>query len=159
MVVLLFKIFKAMKKRINKIIVKVDYDYDTIPDWLGKFSDTKGEFAIAVNGGHGSYEWFNADNVENMTQAKQNYKEYVQYSNGSKNFVYVRVIAKIETSCNGFNSWLLNELRTGGLYGIESEDEETIKSEGKNQIAEMKELLACLGFSKVAIEKAIVEKS
>jgi hypothetical protein len=130
--------------------INVSYPYDDMfsLDYLGKFSDEKGEFAIEHKGDIGSYEYFNAENVENVEQAQQNYDEYMQYEDGHKSLCGVQAEAIIYTSQNeACSDWLINKIHSGGCYGFDSDDRESLKEEAERQVEALKNTLKQLGFT------------
>lgn len=134
--------------KIKKIVIKYIPDDICSFDWLGSFSDEKGKFAIEHKGGRGTYKYFNAKNVDNMKQAKENYKEMMDYENGIKSLVGVQAIATIYTSQNdACTDWLINSIHSGGCWGFDSDDTETLKDEGEMQVIELERTLKQLGFT------------
>ena len=62
-------------KKINRIIIKHLIDENPDLSYLGEFSNEEGEFAIKHDlSDNRTYNYFNAENVENMKQAMQNYE-------------------------------------------------------------------------------------
>jgi hypothetical protein len=146
-----------LKKKINKIIINYIPDYDADLDWLGKFSQEPGKFAVKHDGDRNSYPYFNAANVENIKEAKQNYKRIMEFENGSVQMLGIKATAEIYTSIGG-GSWLINKVSSGGLWGIESDnDESSFKEIEANQIDELKDALIILGFTQAEIKAAPME--
>lgn len=83
------------------------------------------------------------------------------YFRGDWCMLGIQAIAKIQTSENG-KSWLCNEVASGGLWGIESDSDDSYKKELFNeQLEELRNVLETLGFNKRQIDqafKAAVEK-
>lgn len=145
-------------KKIDKIIIERLYDDSPMLDYLGKFSDEKGKFAIEHNGGNNSYKYFNADNVENMKQAKENYNRIMKYETGELCDYGVKATAIIKTFENE-TYWLMNEISSGGLWGLSSDsDNSYFLEEEQNQLEELKEVLKEFGFSKKEINQAKIER-
>lgn len=144
-------------KKINKIVIEAIPDYDTDLSYLGKFSDEAGEFAIEHNGERGSYAYFNADNVENMKQAKQNYERVMQYDSGELQDYGVKAYAEIHTSDDG-NSWLINKISSGGLWGLSSDGSKAdFEDEAENQLSDLQDVLIQFGFSGKEIKAVKLE--
>lgn len=148
-----------MAKKINKIIIEHVFDNDFYPDYLGTFSDEPGQFAVlhdkdGRNFNH--YKYFNADNVEDMEQAEQNYKEMMRIERGEEYFIGIKATAEIATSLDNVfpaGNWLINKIHSGGLYGISSDATEAEKQkEESNQLEELKDVLLALGFTSEEIE-------
>lgn len=147
-------------KRIDKIIVNKIPDYDCDLDWLGKFSNDKGRFAIKHNGGRNSLPYFNAENVENMKQAKQNYKQMMKFETGELYMIGIKCTARIATSEDG-KTWLINSVSSGGLWGIEQGykgDDKDIESTIEEQGEELEKVLKEFGFSDKEIKEAYLLK-
>lgn len=143
--------------KINKIILKHSVDYDSDLSYLGNFSNTAGKFAIAHDGGRNSYKYFNAENVENMKQAKENYDRMMQYEKGAVVDFGIMAEAEISTSEDG-NIWTINHIKSGGLWGIESDSEESyIKQIEEEQLNDLKYILLQLGFTEDDINKAPIK--
>lgn len=148
-------------KKIEKITIKHIPDYDVDLSWLGTFSDTAGKFAIEHTQGNtrNSYKYFNADNVENMKQAQQNYNHIMKYDSGDLYAIGIKAEADIRTSDDGKN-WLINHISSGGLWGIEMgypNDREDIKEIEQEQLADLKDVLLQLGFTEDEIKSAPIE--
>jgi hypothetical protein len=144
-------------KKIEKIIIKHIPDYDTDLSWLGTFSNEKGEHAIEHSEGGRTYKYFNADNVENMKQARQNYEEMMKFERGESLMIGIKAQAEIRTSYNG-KTWLCNAVSSGGLWGIEdSNEDDYIKEVEHEQLADIKDVLKELGFTDDEIANAPVE--
>ncbi|RTL06167.1 hypothetical protein EKK58_06005 [Candidatus Dependentiae bacterium] len=137
-----------------KIIRGVDYDAD-LSDY-GKFSNSEGEYSIKHNGGNNSYRYFNAENVYNMEEARENYERVMSYERGEWYSMYIKAEATLYTSCHE-NSWLINKIHSGGVYGYESDgDEDYLKDEENSQLNELKDVLLTLGFTDDEIKNAEV---
>ena len=144
-------------KRIEKITIERIPDYDSQLDYLGTFSDEAGEFAVKHEGERGQYAYFNADNVENMKQAKQNYDRVMQYEKGNILDYGVKATAEITT---GNKNWrLLNKISSGGLWGMSSDtDDSEFESEEQNQLDELTDVLIDFGFTKQEVKAAKIER-
>ena len=146
-------------KKINKIVIEAIADYDTDLSYLGKFSDEAGEFAIEhEQNNNRSYKYFNADNVENMEQAKQNYKRMMEYENGELQDYGVKATAEIYTSDDG-KTWLINKIQSGGLWGLSSDGTaDDFEDEPENQKMDLIDVLQEFGFTIQEIEAVNTEK-
>lgn len=143
-------------KRINKIVVKKELDTNPQLDYLGSFSDEPGKFAIEHNGGRGTFKFFNADNVENMKQARENYRRMMEYDSGQLCDYGVTAYAEIYTGSDG-KTWLINKIHSGGLWGLSSDGSAAeFDSEAENQRAELAETLKEFGFTEDEIFAAPV---
>jgi len=141
-------------KKIEKIEVKKIPDYDSDLSYLGEFSNTPGEFAIKHEGRPDEYAFFNAANVENMEQARQNYKRMIKYTNGELMDYGVMAEATILTGNGSY--WKSDEITSGGLWGMSSDSgDEYFQEEAGNQLAELSETLKEFDFSDKEIKGAV----
>lgn len=146
-----------LKKKINKIIINYIPDYDADLDWLGKFASEPGKFAVKHNGGSREHPYFNAENVENMKEAKQNYKRIMEFENGHISMYGIKATAEIYTSNDG-KTWLINKVSSGGLWGLESDNTEgAFKEIEAEQLDELKDVLLALGFTAAEYTAAPLE--
>lgn len=152
-------------KKIKQITIEVLPDYDVDLSYLGTFSNTKeSEFSINHHeneGGSNTYKWFNPQKgaCETIEQAMQDYNRMMDYERGNWWSQGIKATAEIHTSDDG-KHWLINHISSGGLYGIESDDDddyiETIREE---QVDDVKALLLEFGFSQDEINNAeIIDK-
>jgi hypothetical protein len=148
-------------KYIKEIKVKREVDYNTDLRDLGEFSDTEGEYAIE----HGledcqEYNYFNAENVSSMKEAKENYERIMKYERGELvdyGIIAEATIVTEENTSKGYG--LTNTIHSGGLWGMSSDSDESYLKEIENeQIEELKEILKEFGFTQKEIEKAKVER-
>ncbi len=147
-----------MKKRITSISIQRIPDYDEDHDYLGRFSNTPNEYAVEHNGDRGTYKYFNAENVENMKQARKNYNRIMRFENGELSSLGIKAFANIQTGYGSEGSWLCNTIHSGGLWGFDSDyDEAELKEQEKEQLADIKEVLAALGFTKKQIDSAPIK--
>ncbi len=138
-------------KRIKAITIAAIVDTHPYLDYLGEFSDTPGKFAIdhheASGESRGSYQYFNAENVEDMEQARENYERMIKYDRGDLIDYGIKATAEIQTSEDGQN-WLINKLSSGGVWGYPSDtDASEFEAEAENQLHHLKTLLLEFGFT------------
>ncbi len=141
-------------KRIEEIRIKRFEDEIGEIDHLGEFSDNKAaKYAIKHSNMPGEYKYFNADNVSNMKEARQNYERAVSYGRGWS-MVGIRAEAVVQTSEDG-KYWTTQVLTSGGLYGIESDsDNSYFKSVEGEELADLEAILQQFGFEPEEIEVA-----
>ncbi|KKN24723.1 hypothetical protein LCGC14_0892260, partial [marine sediment metagenome] len=147
---------------------------DTDPDlsWIGDFGrEAKSEFAIDHHEAQGigeyapkrTFQYFNPGSIdkgnsaaENRKYAKQDYERMMAYERQGWCMVGVRAEAQTMVSLNGNNSWKLDKLTSGGLWGVESDaspaDFQEIADE---QLSELADILLAYGFSKQQVSRAI----
>ena len=160
--------------------VKILHTDDNDPDLsrLGEYTDrlTTG---IIVRYFDKFYEDLSDDELENIPERSNEYrgfkpstdsndpkdKDYKKYSlqnyhrmedinNGNVGFIGISVKAEILTWSDSKN-WLINEISSGGLWGIESDGgAEYLKEIEQEEISELKDVLKEYGFSDAEIEKA-----
>lgn len=143
--------------KVQKITIKHIIDESPDLSYLGEFSNTAGNYAIEHNGERGTYPYFNADNVENMEDAQQNYDRMMQFEKGDVYCIGIKAIAEVHTSENG-NTWLINHIESGGLWGIESDsDAEYLREVEQDELHELRKTLKAFGLIDEAINAAKVE--
>lgn len=148
-------------KKINKMIIKREIDQNPDLSYLGEFSSERGKFAIEHEpNDNRSYPYFNADNVENMKHAKQNYKRMMKYENQELCDYGVIAEAEILIRQKGYISYsLIQTLKSSGLWGLVSDGTEAdFKEVEKEQLEELKDILKEFGFKDSEINKAKVER-
>jgi hypothetical protein len=146
-------------KKINKIIIERIPDYDTTPDWLGTFSnEKKSDLAITHEPENSrTLNWFNPCNATTKKEAKEDYERYLGLENNEWYFIGIKATAHTAVSI-GQGSWKLDQITSGGLWGIESDtDEKYLKEIEQEQLAEVKDYLKEYGFTDEQINTAIVE--
>ncbi len=89
----------------------------------------------------------------------QDFKRMESLNNGSWYLIGIRAEAEIQTSENEGKDWLINRVSSAGLWGIESDsDESYFKEVAQEELAQLEKLLLELGFTaeeiKSAFEKA-----
>lgn len=139
----------------KKSIIKVwiEHTVDTDPDlsWLGVFSDKPGEFAIKHEPNNSrTWAYFNAENVENMEQAQQNYNQMMKYENGHANQIGITAMASIKIADT------IQTLTSFGLWGIDNDSNESYIAEiNKEQLDDLCNVLHETGFTKEEIADSI----
>ena len=148
----------GIMKRVNKITITRRLDETGDISYLGTFSDTPSKYAIKHEGDSRSYQYFNADNVSNMKEAQQNYDRAMEFSEGRVAQMGVTAEAEVAMSRDGGKTWKLDELTSGGLWGIESDSgEKYFKEVEDDQLSELKETLEGYGFTASQIKAAPIE--
>lgn len=141
-------------KRIHKITIKRMVDESPDTSYLGEFSnDADTPFAInhRERSGEGSrvFEWFNPQCNDNAEDAERDYQRMLALDRGEFCYIGIRADAEIVTA------GVCQKITSGGLWGTESDsDEAYLKDLENEQLAELKEQLAAIGFSKRAIAAA-----
>lgn len=116
---------------------------------LGDNSDTWPDF----DGRGREFRFFvpamSAEETGNPDSPKQDWRRAEDYGNG---WSYVGVIAKAEIVVNG----VCQIIRSGGLWGIESDSGDYFDEVESEQLAELREVIQSLGdgFGKTAIKRA-----
>jgi hypothetical protein len=166
-------------KKINKIYTKTIYDELPDTSFLGKYTDEVNDWYIDREQGEyiailqkdedyelpskgREYRFFNpcAGGEEEGTEdyqkyGKQDFERMESLNNGNWFFMGIETIAEVHTSQDGKN-WLINTLSSGGLWGIESDSDNSYIEEVNNeQINELKTVLKEYGFSTKEINKAL----
>lgn len=133
-----------MKNTTQNLVINHIFDTDPDLSYLGAFSDTKGKFAVKhESDSPRSYDWFNAENVENMKDAISNYKRMLQFSNDEIHCIGIEAEAKILIpEGNDPKFGILQTIKSGGLYGIESDSAKSyLKEIEADQFSELKTVL------------------
>lgn len=163
-----------MKKIISIQIVKQE-ESDGDFSYLGAFTDVPVSHAIIRFGEHAGkfvrdlpanewlisgreYRFFLPANDTHPDYQVKNWKRAEALNNGEWGFVGIYASAKVQFSENG----PIQTLRSGGLYGIESDSGEAYFSEvGNEELESLGDVLAGAGFDEDSIFRALqtVEKS
>jgi hypothetical protein len=128
-----------MTKRINKIIIKQMYDTDPDLSYLQQDYTSKEVSA-----------------KENRMYQAQDKKRLEAYYNDEWHMTGVKAVAEIHIIKDNWTEVI--NVDSFGLWGIESDSgEEYIKEVAQEQIEDLSETLAELGFNKEEVTKAPVE--
>src|SRR5438552_12437375 len=120
------------KPHVESITVKhLPEEYPDLSD-LGTFANApKGKFVIDRSKlGHldpREYRFFNADNVSNMKEAMENYQRALSYGVSWSMFgiqAFADVLVPLGDSARP-NDWMVQTIHSGGLWGIESDSEQS----------------------------------
>lgn len=139
-------------KKIDQIIVKKVLDESPDLSWIGEYTDQYNEWAIDVEQG----EYVNIleqDEDYEIPARNRNYRFFVPYAGGEKpgtndyqkygkqdfehmqkinngeiGFIGIMAEARFLTSHDGKN-WLINDISSGGLWGIEAPDNSSYHDE------------------------------
>lgn len=172
-----------LKKKIESIKVKaVDDDINDI-SYLGKFSSkvpdkydlNRGNAFFRPNAERGEHKYFiPANKVETTREFLQsrgyarsvaeekaredNKRDFARAEKiASGDIQFVGIVAKAEILVPLGDHWISQQVRSGGLWGIESDSgEEYFEEVGKEQVAELKEILLEYGFTKTQLQKVKV---
>jgi len=136
-----------MTKEILNIKIVSEPDYDPDMSYLGEFSNDHKPGCIEHEpNDNRSYPYFHPANTE---FANEDYKRMLAYENGLWNMISIHAVAEIKINDT------LETIRSGGLYGIESDsDKEHFMEVGAEETCELRDMLKELGFtdSEVNIE-------
>lgn len=142
-------------------------EFNDDEDHLGTYDmEAKSEFAIPLehwedsrgyrydggfkfyNGPVGNYTGELPEDIK--TYVQQDYEQMKRYNAGE--FDYVGVIAKAEIQIG--DGQPIQRIRSGGLWGIESDCEDYLQDVEQDELNDLKNQLLGLGFSKRAISTA-----
>ena len=151
---------KQKMKNTNEIgTIKIKYSIDEENDIsdLGEFSNEEKEFSIPHDiGNNKTFNHFNADNVENIKQAKENYDRAMKFENGELFSYGIQAQAELITKLGNYN--LINTLESSGICCLDSDsDEQGFKEIEEEQLEELKDLLITLGFKETELNKIKIE--
>jgi hypothetical protein len=161
--------------------IKIVRESDDNPDtsYLGEYGDVIKPGCIIVNSGEfiedvpeddipergREYRFFYPMEIDEPIGSKnyreyslQNFKRAERLNSGEWNFISISSEARVLTSYDG-KTWLINTLSSGGLYGIESDSEESyLKSIEDEELDSLKDVLKEYGFSDEEINKAEIKR-
>jgi hypothetical protein len=142
-------------KRIDRIVIEHVEDPHGDSSHLGEYSDTPGEFAIDRKCGGNEYRYFNAANVSNMKEARENYKRAERLNNGHWHYIGIRAVAYVSTSAGG--AWQSHKLASHGLWGTESDGGHKYHREiAAEEISTLTDILLDFGFTAEQVSAAAV---
>jgi hypothetical protein len=165
-----------MAKKIGEIRIVHGTDNDPDLSYLGTYTDSLTDGIIVRKYGQfyedlseieeiptksTEYRGFKPSNMRE-SENDPNYKKYAiqdyermeQINNGNVGFICISAEAEVLTSTDRKN-WLINTLSSGGLYGIESDsDNSYIESVEKEELDQLKEVLKEYGFTEKQINKS-----
>jgi hypothetical protein len=166
-------------KKIDYIKIVRESDNDPDTSYLGEYGDKIKPGCIIVESGEfiedipedeipergREYRFFYPQEIgeeigsENYRKySLQNFKMMERLNRGDWGYISVSAEARVLTSYDGKN-WLINTLSSGGLYGIESDSEESyIKEIEEEELDSLKEVLKEYGFSDEEINKAEIKR-
>lgn len=154
-----------MHKRIVQIGVKRMHDEHPDPSSVGRLTgEPLSPLSIPWEMASGWSEdarkgnaFFTSLNARTAEEARQDYDRMVDYQKGDWWYIGIRATARIETSHDG-QTWLVNRVSSGGLWGIESDaGEEYFQEVRGEELAELAGVLEALGFEKDAITAAVAK--
>ena len=109
---------------------------------------------------NGPVENYKGDSPENIRKyIRQDYERMEKLNRGDWCFLGIRVEAQVILRTNADGSGIVQDITSGGLWGIESDSESSyLESVATDEWAELKEELGSLGFSKRALAMAWKER-
>lgn len=144
-------------KRIESIRVIREVDIDPDLSWLGEYSNEPGANAIdrQERGDMGRNEFrfcnitLSGEQTGNPASVEHDYRRLEDYNRGG--WCMMGVYAVAEVIIGG----TIQRIRSGGLYGVESDAGNDYWAElGREQLAELADILKELGFSPRSIKAA-----
>ena len=155
--------------------VKIHRDVDTDPDtsWIGKYACNYGYKDVDGDPlknkvidrqergdmGRGQYRYFVAANsgadTGNPDSVEQDYQRIESLNAGQWSFIGIWAEAHVQLD----GSSVVQRLRSDGLWGIESDsDDSHLESVEQEEIANLRDELATVGFTADEIDAAIADK-
>ena len=149
-----------MAKRIERVIVEHIPDDNTDLSHLGEYTNSPGYKNEAIDRkergdmGKGEYRYFvpgmTGEETGNPDSPEQDYQRMENYNRGDWQMIGIRASAEIVVD------GVCQTITSGGLWGIESDSGADYFSEvGRDELGQLRGLLAELGFSTKAIAKAM----
>lgn len=142
--------------RIERIWVSHEPDFNCDLSYLGEYSDSPGPNAIdrKARGDQirNEYRYCNialsAEQTGNPDSVEQDYQRMEAYQRG--HWHMVGIVAKALVVVGNVRQ----EIRSGGLYGIESDsDKEHLDSIAREELAQLRDILSKLGFEDFSLFK------
>lgn len=140
--------------------VKIERMIDDNPDfsWIGEYTSAPGPDDRTIDReergdcGRGEYRYFvatnSAEDTGNPNSVEQDYERMEDYNRGGWCFVGIRAVAVV------YVNNVKQELSSGGLWGIESDSDNSYFAEvGREQLEELRGILQTLGFADSTISK------
>jgi hypothetical protein len=139
-------------------------DRTGIGDYLGRYSakplcSWAIDRAARGDGQPNEYRYFNptlsGEQTGNPESPEEDYKRAEAYERGEWHYVAVIAVAQVQTTHHG----VIQTIKSGGLYGLESDCEEaTFVEVGDEETAALAMELLAIGFRVDQIEAAILAK-
>jgi len=145
-------------KKITKIKLKIESDYDADLDHIGTWSDECGKYGLLHNKDRYMNEmaYFNSTNAESIEEARRDYKRMKQFLSRDVEMLGFYAEATIETwqdSTGAGAGRIRNVIRTPGLWGVDSDASSSDYAEIEGQqLEDLKDVLMELGFVEEEIE-------
>lgn len=152
---------KTVKKIFRIVVRRIADEYPDISR-LGEYSNTPKEGAIdreeRGDMGRNEMRYFNPGNWDpkHPEYALQDYERAEAFNDQSWYMLGIRADAEVGVSWDLGKNWKLDELTSGGLWGIESDSEERYFKEVEGeQLSELKDILKAYGFDGKMISAAM----
>lgn len=164
----------TLKRKIFE--VRIEHKLDESPDlsYLGEYSSSA-DSDLAIDRkergdmNQNEFRFFNAasgpggcnyDSTVPIKQAKkyieQDYARCESYNRGDWHYMGIAAVAKVGLSLDGGKTFTTEKIRSGGLWGIESDSDRTyVRSVEDEELDDLKRLLAVCGFGRSVIARAI----
>lgn len=145
------------KPKIEEITVKRELDNNPDLSYLGEFGNDECKFAIEHDIGNSrTYNYFNANNVENMIQARENYERIMEFERGEVGLIGIVAHATVSYPIDNNGDRRREYLSSSGLWGIETDNtSEEIESIEKEQLDDLREHLNVFGVDVLDFDKKI----
>lgn len=152
----------ASKKRILSIRVKSDVDYSPDLSFLGEYKDHGDGNNVIDRKDRGDWErgqcrfchiTLSAEETGNPNSVYEDYARLEAYNRGDWCMVGVWAEAEVVLTGN-----CVQKIRSGGLWGIESDSGEYLTEVAKEEVEQLKDELIALGFRRSTIDKVEVEQ-
>lgn len=140
-------------KKIESIRIVAEHDSDPDLSYLGEYASTPEEHHIdrqeRGDCGRNEFRFFNAG-CGDPDYIEQDYARAENYNRGEWSMIGVRAVAEI--TINGISQ----RIKSPGLWGVESDsDQEYLNEIGREELSQLRDMLAELGFSRRAISAAV----
>lgn len=149
-----------MKRSILSVTLHHDIDSDPDTSYLGEYSNTPDSLAAIDrqergDWGRGVYRYFNpamtAIETGNPDSPEQAYRRLEAFNRGDWCYLGIYAVAEVQFS----NAGPIQEIRSGGLWGIESDsDRPYLESVANEELYQLRAELTAAGFTKRELDKA-----
>jgi hypothetical protein len=146
------------KKRILRVTIHRDVDGSPDLSWLGEYTNRPSEHSVdrQERGDIGRHEYryftpaLTGEETGNADSPVQDYERMEAYNRGD--WCMVGVWAEAEVQLGGT---ICQRIRSGGLWGIESDSGDYLDDVAKEELASLETELASVGFTPRQITKAL----
>lgn len=147
--------------KILSITVRKEIDTDPDTSYLGRYSNDPGPDSIDREArgdmGRNEYRYFipgmTAEETGNPESPEQDYQRSEALNRGDWNYIGLWAEAEAQLTNNG----PVQTIRSGGLWGVESDSGEYLAEIAKEELSQLRDELEAMGFAKKDIDEAFAD--